>query len=268
MLESAIQSWRGRLSEEAFDVLERIVGYVDAHYVTHVVFNGVNELKFRRSGKTLLTLYIEEQSITALVIFGKQERLNYEAVQASFSEFIQNYYRESNTYHDGKWMFIRLHDPEYVHDVLRLVQIKKKPDQRVISMCGYRCDLCKAHSRNIRKSDQREGLAWMWRLYYGLDEEPGSMYCDVCRARRKGAIRIDAGCPVRDCVLQRSLNSCGDCPDYPCPVFAEREGLCFQQARDKGGDYFYEDDFGLFLRAFDNRTRLDRLRKVNLHPTP
>jgi uncharacterized protein YwbE len=154
MLESAIQSWRGRLSEEAFDVLERIVGYVDAHYVTHVVFNGVNELKFRRSGKTLLTLYIEEQSITALVIFGKQERLNYEAVQASFSEFIQNYYRESNTYHDGKWMFIRLHDPEYVHDVLRLVQIKKKPDQRGSELDRARaasvCTRSSAHSHNIQ----------------------------------------------------------------------------------------------------------------------
>ena len=42
----------------------------------------------------------------------------------------------------------------------------------------------------------------------------------------------------------------------------------FPASKRQGGDYFYEDDFGLFLRAFDNRTRLDRLRKVNLHPTP
>lgn len=38
-----------------------------------------NELKFRRGGKTLVTLYIKEGFFTVLVIFGKAEREKFEA---------------------------------------------------------------------------------------------------------------------------------------------------------------------------------------------
>lgn len=38
-----------------------------------------NELKFRRGGKTLVTLYIKEGFFTVLVIFGKVEREKFEA---------------------------------------------------------------------------------------------------------------------------------------------------------------------------------------------
>ena len=261
-MESLMQSFKEYLNAESYDVLEKIVGYIDTHYVMDVLFDGIDEVKFRRSGRTLLTIYLRGESIVTLIIFGKDERRQFEMVQESFSEFIQKYYTNSRTYHDGKWMYIELCDDSHLVDVLRLIQIKRKPNPKVITMCGYRCDLCKAYYRNIRKDDQRAGLSLAWRQYYGLNIGPSDMYCDGCRSSKRNAERIDHSCPVRRCVLDRGLGSCADCLGYPCEVFVQREGLCFAEAAEMQGERFNGEEFDLFLRAFDNKTRLNRLRET------
>ena len=220
-MESLLQSLKGHLGQAAYDVLEKIAGYIDAHYTMDTLFDGVDELKFRRSGKTLVTLYLRGESIITLIIFGKYEREQFEQVQDTFSEFIQNYYSTSRTYHDGKWMYINLQDDSYLNDVIRLIEIKKKPNSKVMSMCGYRCDLCKAYSPNIKKEDQRDDLSRVWKSYYEINISPGEIYCDGCRSTKKDAKRIDVCCPVRKCVIERDINSCADCKQYPCEAYAK-----------------------------------------------
>lgn len=261
-MESLIQSLKEKLNEKSYNVLEKIVGYINTHYVMDVLFNGVDELKFRRSGKTLLTIYLKEEFIVSLIIFGKEERKQYEMIQESFTEYIQNYYINSRTYHDGKWMFIELHDDSYLNDIIRLIEIKKKPNNKIITMCGYRCDLCKAYSANIKKEDQRKDLSSVWKRYYGLEIKPSDIYCEGCRSFKKNAKRIDNDCPVRRCVIEKAINSCADCEKYPCEIFSQREGLCFENAKMKQGENFREEEFDKFLLAFDNKTRIDRLRIV------
>jgi hypothetical protein len=63
------------------------------------------ELKFRRGGKTLVTIDIGDDKIVVLIIFGKAEREKFKAARNSFSSYINNFYDECRTYHDGKWMF-------------------------------------------------------------------------------------------------------------------------------------------------------------------
>ena len=259
-MESVIQAYMRGTNEQTYATLVKIVGYVDANYAVDTLFDGADELKFRCGGRTLLTLYLREESVTALLNFGRREREEYEMVQDTFSEFIQDYYRKSRTYHDGKWMFIELQDDVHLGDILRLIEIKRKPNKRTIAMCGYRCDLCQAYSRNIQKDDQRASLSLAWQKYYEIESDPAVMYCDGCRSAKKDAQRIDSNCPVRGCVLNRNINSCVDCGEYPCGTFAKREGLCFEQAREKRGVDFSGEEFDRFLRAFDNKTRIDRLR--------
>lgn len=38
-----------------------------------------------------------------------------------------------------------------------------------ITMCGYRCDLCKAFAPNIKNNDEREMLSNIWNKYYDRD---------------------------------------------------------------------------------------------------
>ncbi|WP_339791685.1 DUF3795 domain-containing protein [Tissierella sp.] len=125
-----------------------------------------------------------------------------------------------------------------------------------ITMCGYRCDLCKAFVSNIINKDEREILSNMWKKYYDLDILAEEIYCDGCRCNNENVKRIDSNCPVRKCVIDKNINNCGECIDFPCTVFNERRGLSFQEAKEKLGSDFCADEYNSNLLAYDNFTRL------------
>jgi len=127
-----------------------------------------------------------------------------------------------------------------------------------MTMCGYCCDLCKAFAQNIKTNDKREGLASAWKKYYNLDFKAEDTYCDGCRCEKADAKRIDIGCPVRKCVLEKRLNHCGDCNDYPCNIFDQRKGLCAEEAECQQGEEFNIDEYNEYLLAYDNKVRLDK----------
>jgi len=119
-----------------------------------------------------------------------------------------------------------------------------------LTMCGCRCDLCKAYTPNVQKNDQRKELAAMWHKYYGLD--PSVMDpCDGCRKNP-----ADENCPVRKCVLEKGLNHCGDCGEFPCGVFGRRCGS-FPEKKKKAFDM---DEYNEYILAYDNETRLKEYR--------
>lgn len=127
-------------------------------------------------------------------------------------------------------------------------------------MCGYCCDLCKAFAHNIKKIDQRKSLSEMWKKYYNLDIPAGDIYCDGCRCDNPDAKRVDMGCPIRKCVLDKGYAHCGECHEYPCDVFNQREGLCLEIAQKQQGVNFNIDEYNEYLLAYDNKTRLDEYK--------
>lgn len=127
---------------------------------------------------------------------------------------------------------------------------------RNITMCGYRCDLCKALASNIREKDERQVLSEMWKKYYDLDIPAEQIYCDGCRCSKENARLIDNDCPVRKCVMEKQLDSCGKCPGFPCGTFEERRGLSLQEFSEKLGCKFCIEEYNDYLLAYDNMTRL------------
>ena len=99
-----------------------------------------NELKFRRGGKTLVTLYIKEGFFTLLLIYGNAERAKFEEIIDTFPMVLQELYRNSRTFHDGKWMFLDTADDSLIPDVLRMLAIKRRPNR-------------KTEEKNVQKSD-------------------------------------------------------------------------------------------------------------------
>ncbi len=140
---------------------------------------------------------------------------------------------------------------EHVNDEIRVE----------LSMCGYRCDLCKAHSKRVRQVDEREELSRIWQKYYGFLIPPENIVCDGCRCEEPGACRLDAGCPVRPCVLDKGLNHCGECPQYPCAKFEERIGLNRNDAMKKQPEDFIAAEYECYLAAYDNRTHLNAMKR-------
>lgn len=133
-----------------------------------------------------------------------------------------------------------------------------------ITMCGYRCDLCKAYAPNIETNDEREMLSKVWKKYYDLDIKAEQIYCDGCRCCKEDAVRIDSNCPVRQCVLQMGIDNCGDCGSFPCETFGERKGLSLEEAKEKLMADFDLEEYNNYLAAYDNLGRLQKQINIRI----
>lgn len=108
----------------------QLFGFIRMNYVMDEFWDGKDELKFRRSGKTFVTFYVHEGYFTLLIIFGKRERSIFEERQNEFPAYIVDFYNNSKTYHDGKWMFFDVYDSDYIEAFYELLKIKKKPNRK------------------------------------------------------------------------------------------------------------------------------------------
>ena len=88
------------------------------------------EYKYRRGGKTLCALYGREHCIGFMLIFGKAEREKFEADRQNFSQAVQRVYDEAQTYRDGKWVMFTLENTSMFEELIRLLQIKRKPNRK------------------------------------------------------------------------------------------------------------------------------------------
>ena len=121
---------------KSIGAFEKIVEYIRTNYDMEEIFtiynrkDGKNELKFRRSGKTLVTFYIKEKMFTVLIIFGEKEREIFENEQEKYSKYIRDYYANTKIYHDGKWLLIDIKDNKYINEIIEMIHIKKKPNKK------------------------------------------------------------------------------------------------------------------------------------------
>ncbi len=87
-------------------------------------------VRYRRSGKTLCSLFPEKGSFTILLVFGKNEIQKFEELKFEFSQEIVQLHENTKKLHDGKWLWIRVHKSEDLEDVKMLIVIKKKPKKK------------------------------------------------------------------------------------------------------------------------------------------
>ena len=190
--------------------------------------NGIpsDGLKFRRSGKTVLTIYIYDDRFDFLVIFGKSEREKFEAQRDEFPQAIQEIYDKSKTYHDGKWMLIPVADLDTLEAVKKLILIKKKPNRKpfpkenaIYASCGQRCDLCVHYSgTTFSKEFLAEIKQRLIRVYAGGVGD-GDYWGDdmrLCDGCHTGGLDKDFNCEPLKCARGHGINKCQDCHKNPC----------------------------------------------------
>jgi hypothetical protein len=128
----------------------------------------------------------------------------------------------------------------------------------VLTRCGYRCDLCLAYKPNVETSpSNQQKLSEGWFKYFGFRLAPEKILCDGCMAENPRL--IDQSCPVRPCVIERSLENCAQCEEYVCEKLRERI-VVYEQAKERVGAEIPEDDYNCFIRPYENKSRLDVLR--------
>lgn len=131
----------------------------------------------------------------------------------------------------------------------------------ILSRCGYRCDLCLAYKGNIEKDDQRVFLSDTWHKIYGFRIPAGEIYCDGCMSPNGPNVkRIDKNCPVRPCVMDKGLESCWQCDDYPCDKFNQRKVVYEELVKDKNIS-ISEKEYSNCIKPYENKKRIDEIRK-------
>ena len=130
--------------------------------------------------------------------------------------------------------------------------------QEILTKCGYRCDLCLAFKENVEKQDQRAILSDGWYDIYGFRIEPENIYCEGC-VSCENPVLIDKNCPVRPCVMSKSIENCSDCDDYICDKLKERI-VDKSNLEDKLGRSLSSFEYENFIFPYESKARLDRLR--------
>ena len=106
--------------------------YLSVHYehLPELNFGGRNygwSIRYRKSGKTLVTLYPERNAFTALVVLGKKEVAKTEGLLDRLSTNVRSLFQKSHQLHDGRWLWIRPSSKADVKSIKLLLSIKRQP---------------------------------------------------------------------------------------------------------------------------------------------
>jgi hypothetical protein len=106
--------------------------YVDQSYdfAPELVFYGRKygwTVRYRKSGRTLVSLFPEQGAFTALVVLGKKDGEKAARVMDELSPSTRDLIGSTEQLHDGKWLWIRVLEPSDVEDVKRLLRAKRRP---------------------------------------------------------------------------------------------------------------------------------------------
>jgi hypothetical protein len=85
------------------------------------------DVRYRKSGKTLITLTPEKGAVRILIVLGKEESEKALSMQNEFSLKMYKLIENTKQLHDGRWLWIRLFHTKDAEDIEKLLPIKRKP---------------------------------------------------------------------------------------------------------------------------------------------
>ncbi|MHA6530781.1 DUF3788 domain-containing protein [Paenibacillus sp. BAC0078] len=123
------------LGSSAMIAWDAIADFIDQNYEMDSLWSnggkyGKYVLRFKKSGKTLCTLYVRDNQFGCWVIFGKAEREKFEKDRVLFSDEVQRIYDAAHVYHDGKWVMLDIYDDHLIEDIQKMIRLKKKPNKK------------------------------------------------------------------------------------------------------------------------------------------
>ncbi len=83
-------------------------------------------VKYKKSGKALCTLYPEKDFFIALVVLGQDDRDDFDATRDGYCTYIRELYDNCKLFNGTKWLMINVTDPWVFEDVKRLMMLKVK----------------------------------------------------------------------------------------------------------------------------------------------
>jgi hypothetical protein len=109
---------------------QRIVDFIAINYlmVGDMTYGGKNygwNLWYRKSGKSLVSLYPQENALIAQVVLGREQVEK--ALALTLGENVGRVLHETPSLHDGRWLFISVTTEIDVADIEQLLVLKRRP---------------------------------------------------------------------------------------------------------------------------------------------
>lgn len=83
-------------------------------------------IKFKKAGKTLCTIYPKECYFRIMIVVGTKEKAPVEAILPECTAELYNIYDQTQEGNGQKWLMIDLEDKENLYnDVMRLIKIRR-----------------------------------------------------------------------------------------------------------------------------------------------
>lgn len=84
-------------------------------------------VKYRKSSKSLCTLYPMDGYFIALIVIGNKEQTETELLMPSLSNYIQDLYNKTAFSAGGRWLMLKIDNKRVLDDVKELIKIRVKP---------------------------------------------------------------------------------------------------------------------------------------------
>lgn len=84
-------------------------------------------VKYKKSGKALCTLYPDAGAFTALVTVGAKEAPEAELLLPTMSDYLHALFARSGSLNGARWLMIRVSDPRVLEDVKQLISLRVAP---------------------------------------------------------------------------------------------------------------------------------------------
>jgi Protein of unknown function (DUF3795) len=133
--------------------------------------------------------------------------------------------------------------------------MSKKP----VAYCGYRCDLCPAHTKNVERIANRTTIRKGWNTFFDFDIPEEEILCVGCRETGN---HLDTQCLVRPCALSKHLQDCSDCDVFDsCETLLTRADIV-EKIKKEYPSPISKEDYELFFRPYEGRKELKKRRKT------
>ncbi len=111
----------------------RLCEHVESIYgispvIEHSVCSGAPgwNIKYKKGGRALCTLYPAQGFFTCLVSVGSKEAMEAELLLPSCTSYLQELYRNTRVFNGGRWLMIEVTSEAILEDVKMLIDLRVK----------------------------------------------------------------------------------------------------------------------------------------------
>ena len=86
--------------------------------------------------------------------------------------------------------------------------------KKYIAYCGLNCEACEARLATVNNDAAlRQAVAKEWSELNSAEITPEMINCTGCRVPGVKTPYCDSLCPIRQCAMDRQVETCGSCPE-------------------------------------------------------